>query len=114
MDKDRTQHPEPEATREQSMGTQRSASLLRHLRTLYDAGVVTGLTDMQLLERFNGRRAEACKADAAAEAAFAALVARHGPMVLGVCRRALSDPCDVEDAFQATFLILVRKAPTVR
>ena len=96
------------------MGTHRSASLLRDLRALYDAGVAAGLTDAQLLERFNNRRAEVPEADAAAEAAFAALVARHGPMVLGVCRRALSDPCDIEDAFQATFLILVRKAPTVR
>src|SRR6476619_3590762 len=48
------------------------------------------------------------------EAAFEALVARHGPMVLGVCRQFLRDPNDVEDAFQATFLVLVRKAPTLR
>ena len=55
----------------------------------------------------------ATEADAA-EAAFAVLVARHGPMVLGVCRRALRDPDDVADAFQATFLVLVRKAGSVR
>src|SRR6516164_2472292 len=48
------------------------------------------------------------------EAAFSALVATHGPMVLGVCRRVLSDPNDVEDAFQATFLVLVKKAGSIR
>ena len=48
------------------------------------------------------------------EAAFEALVNLHGPMVLGLCRRVLRDPRDIEDAFQATFLILVRKAPTIR
>jgi RNA polymerase sigma factor (sigma-70 family) len=46
--------------------------------------------------------------------AFEALVSLHGPMVLGICRRMLRDPRDVEDAFQATFLVLVRKAPTIR
>ena len=44
------------------------------------------------------------------EAAFEAVVTRHGPMVLSVCRRMLYDPRDVEDAFQATFLVLLRRA----
>src|SRR5262249_56360504 len=48
------------------------------------------------------------------EDAFEAIVDLHGPMVLGLCRRMLRDPRDIEDAFQATFLVLARKAPTIR
>jgi RNA polymerase sigma factor (sigma-70 family) len=78
---------------------------LRHIHQLFCEGSVAGLTDAQLLERFIDRHDET---------AFGALVARHGPMVLGVCRGVIDDPHDVEDAFQAAFLILVRKARTIR
>lgn len=64
-----------------------------------------GSTEGELLDRFVRRRDGA---------AFEELVIRHGPMVLSVCRQILRDPNDVDDAFQATFLILVRKAGTLR
>jgi RNA polymerase sigma factor (sigma-70 family) len=62
---------------------------------------VSGLSEWQLLERY---------LEARDEVAFEALVARHGPMVLAVCRRMLTNHTDVDDAFQATFLVLVRRA----
>jgi RNA polymerase sigma factor (sigma-70 family) len=96
------------------MARARSSDLLGPLRALFGAGVVAGLSDAQLLERFRDRTTEAADATRAAEAAFEALVARHGPMVLGVCRRTLTDPAEIEDAFQATFLVLVRRAGSVR
>ena len=96
------------------MSHPRSSGLLHQVRTLFGAGVVAGLSDAELLERFTARSAVAEDSALAAEAAFAALVARHGPMVLGVCQRTLIDPNDIEDAFQATFLVLVRRARSVR
>ena len=78
--------------------------VLRQVRTLFNLGVIGELTDGQLLERFATAGGEA------AELAFAALVERHGPMVLRIGRNVLSDPNDVEDAFQATFLVLVQRS----
>src|SRR5215467_935520 len=85
------------------MATNPTGEVIGHLRKavlLQDGG---GMTDGQLLGCFIEHRDEA---------AFAALVRRHGPMVWGVCRRLLAHH-DAEDAFQATFLVLVRKAASV-
>jgi RNA polymerase sigma factor (sigma-70 family) len=90
------------------------SGVLRDLRTLFGPGTATCLSDVQLLSRFVARQAGVSAVADAAEADFAALVARHGPMVLGVCRRALTDPNDIEDAFQATFLVLARRADAIR
>src|SRR4051812_36399247 len=79
-------------------------SLLNHLRRTIPPPVDDGVTDSQLLERFLSEREGP---------AFAALVRRHGRMVLGVCQRILHSQHDAEDAFQATFLVLVRKARAV-
>ncbi len=81
-----------------------NGAVVRQLRTLFNVGTIRELTDGQLLERFATGDGEA------AELAFAALVERHGPMVLRVCRAVLIDPHDTQDAFQATFLVLVKKA----
>ena len=85
-----------------------SNSTSRLIETLFGDGSVTGLTDSELLDRFVSRR------DPAAEHAFEALVHRHGPMVLAVCRNSLGDLHDAEDAFQATFLVLARRASSLR
>jgi RNA polymerase sigma factor (sigma-70 family) len=80
----------------------------RQLETLWTSGTLTGLSDAQLLRRFTQRQ------DAAGRLALGELVERHGPMVLGVCRQILRDAHQADDAFQATFLILVRKADSIR
>ena len=90
------------------MTTCRHDRVLNDVRSLFELGVVSGLTDGQLLDRFVLSRG------GSAETAFSALVDRHGAMVLRVCRNALANPHDVEDAFQATFLVLVRKAGSIR
>jgi RNA polymerase sigma factor (sigma-70 family) len=77
----------------------------RDFGQLWDGGTVAGLSEPQLLARFHQRRDEA---------AFTALVTRFGPMVRGVCRALLGDPHAADDAFQATFLVLARRAGSVR
>jgi RNA polymerase sigma factor (sigma-70 family) len=79
----------------------RLGTALRHIEWLFSNGSVVGVSDTQLLNRFAADRDEA---------SFAALIARHGPMVMTVCRSVLRDSLDAEDAFQATFLVLARKA----
>src|SRR5919201_1991336 len=79
--------------------------ILRHIRRLAAGHENPERTDPQLLDDFAARRDEG---------AFAALVARHGPMVLRVCRRVLGHEQDAEDAFQATFLVLARQTRSIR
>jgi RNA polymerase sigma factor (sigma-70 family) len=78
--------------------------LLQHLRHLIGSVPAAAMTDSELLERFVSRRDET---------AVEVLVRRHGPLVFGVCRRVLHNLHSAEDAFQATFLILARKAPSL-
>ena len=78
-----------------------SRSLCQDFASLFATGTLANLADFQLLDEFIARRNHL---------AFEELVARHGPMVLSICRRWLDNPHDIEDAFQSTFLILVRKA----
>ena len=82
-----------------------SAPVLHHIRRLLDPSAVESASDAALLGRFVRTREQA---------AFAALVSRHGPMVYRVCRRVLSDVHAAEDAAQATFVVLARKAAGIR
>jgi len=79
--------------------------VLRQINRLFVEGTSSGLPDGRLLEQF---------IEGHDEAAFTALVERHGPMVLNACRAVLRDPDAAEDAFQATFLVLVCKARSIR
>src|SRR5262249_46033703 len=87
------------------MVSERSRSIVEHLRNLAEAAQARATPDAELIEAFVANRSEA---------AFAALVRRHGPMVLNLCRRVLGNHQDAEDAFQATFLVLARKAASLR
>jgi RNA polymerase sigma factor (sigma-70 family) len=86
------------------MATSQMSEVLQHLRRAVLLPDGERLTDGQLLEDYISRRTEG---------ALAALVGRHGPMVWGVCRRVLRNHHDAEDAFQATFLVLARKAASI-
>src|SRR5690242_6372824 len=87
------------------MASGQADTILRHLRTVLEGEATRGLTDAELLRRFAAGREEA---------AFAALMQRHGRLVWGVCRHLLPGEQDAEDAFQATFLVLARRAGSVR
>src|SRR5919204_2392641 len=87
-----------------TMATTPLGTLLRHLHQLAAGGRAQQWTDRQLLDDFAAR---------GNEAAFTALVSRHGPMVLRVCRRVLNHEQDAEDAFQATFLVLARNIGSI-
>jgi RNA polymerase sigma factor (sigma-70 family) len=82
----------------------RTRAAMREVVRIFQDGTLAGLSDREILARFVGARDEA---------AFEALLARHGPMVWNVCRQILRQPDDVEDAFQATFLALACKAGTL-
>ncbi|HEY2157852.1 MAG TPA: sigma factor, partial [Isosphaeraceae bacterium] len=81
---------------------------LRHVESLFRDGTAAGLGDGQLLARFADD-----PGGPAAEVAFAALVERHGAMVLRVCRQVLGDEHEAQDASQATFLVLARRARSI-
>src|SRR4051812_28004742 len=86
------------------MAMERRGAPLRQIHTLFSVGTMGRLTDGQLLEHYTTPGGDR------AELAFTVLVERHGPMVLRVCREVLRDEHEARDAFQATFLVLVRRA----
>ena len=82
-----------------------TGAVFRQLQALFDRGSIGGLNDGQLLDRFAVHRDED---------AFTALVERHGPMVLRLCRHVLGDEHEAQDAAQAVFLVLARRASSIR
>ncbi len=92
-----------------AMTSEHRGAASRDLRTVIGAGAIGMLSDGRLLERFVAGRGDDDSASA-----FAELVRRHGPMVLGVCRGVLGHEHDAEDAAQATFLVLARRAGSIR
>jgi RNA polymerase sigma factor (sigma-70 family) len=86
------------------MPTSHMNRVIQHLSRAVLQRDGAGMTDGQLLKRF---------LEELDESAFEALVRRHGPMVMGVCRRVLRNDHDAQDAYQAAFLVLVRKAATI-
>jgi RNA polymerase sigma factor (sigma-70 family) len=84
-----------------------SAAAMEGIYTLYRCGAMGTWSDSQLVAQF-------LTGDDGNEAAFRVLIHRHGPMVLGVCRRVLGDDHAAEDAFQTTFLVLVEKASVLK
>jgi DNA-directed RNA polymerase specialized sigma24 family protein len=79
---------------------------IRQIQTLYQAGAIGGFSDRELLEQF------VCGSER--EAAFEVLVERHGPIVRATCRSLFGDIHEADDAFQATFLVLARRAGSIR
>ncbi len=87
------------------MTTRQTGAILRYLRSLVDSETTQHLSDTQLLKDFAAQHEEA---------AFAALMQRHGTLVWGVCQHLLHHEQDAEDAFQATFLVLARRASSIQ
>lgn len=87
------------------MAVSQVSQLVRELRSVLEQQDVANFADAELWKRYVHARDEA---------AFETLVDRHGPMVMGVCRRLLRNEQDAEDAFQATFLVLIRRASSIQ
>ena len=82
-----------------------AADVARDLAALFDGGSLVERSDRQFLDRFISHRDDR---------SFEGLISRHGPMVLAIWGRSLDDPRGIKDAFQTTFLILIRKAHSLR